>query len=206
MVANDRKEKQLTMLRKYLPAGVEELIWSWITRFPLDYKIVPPRKTKLGDFRFVGKNNRPMITINGDLNKYSFLITTVHELAHFYAFEEYGKRISAHGKEWQAVYKRMMKPVLDLNLLPKDVETALVNSLVKVKASSCSDPNLFRVLKNYDRHQVGRFLDEIPNGKQFRFQDRVFKKISKRRTRIECLEVATNKKYLISGIAEVEEI
>lgn len=196
----------MDMLSKYLPKGAEELIWEWITRFPLDFKVVRPRKTKLGDFRFQGNNDRPMITINGNLNRYSFLITSVHELAHFYAFEKYGRRIVAHGKEWQLTYREMMKPVLDLNLFPKDVEIAVVNSLISVKAGSCSDPNLFRVLKNYDSESVGLYLDELPMGANFRFQDRIFKKTGKRRTRFECVELKTNRKYLISGIAEVEEL
>lgn len=203
-MVEERKTKQLEMLKKYLPEGSEELIWEWITRYPLDFKVVRPRRTKLGDFRFLGKNNRPMITINGNLNKFSFLITTVHELAHFYAFEKHGRKILAHGKEWQTMYRDMMKPVLNLNLLPKDVENALVNSLVNVKANSCSDPSLFKILKAYDTSEEQLFLDDLPLGARFLFQEREFQKIAKRRTRIECVEVATRKKYLISGLAEVD--
>jgi len=42
-------------------------------------------------------------------------------------------------------------------------------------------------------------------GVEFIFQDRIFKKGSKRRTRIECLELKSGKTYLISGHAEVEK-
>ena len=40
------------------------------------FKIVNGRKTKLGDFRASASGEKHQITVNGDMNPYSFLITT----------------------------------------------------------------------------------------------------------------------------------
>jgi predicted SprT family Zn-dependent metalloprotease len=72
-----------------------------------------------------GKNHR--ISVNGNLNKFSFLITLLHELAHLLAFENYGNRIQAHGKEWKFVYSNLLKDFIDKKIFPPDVESALKN-------------------------------------------------------------------------------
>ncbi len=49
-------------------------------------------KLFLGDYRnsHAGKGHR--ISVNGNLNKYSFLITLLHELAHLFTYERFGHR------------------------------------------------------------------------------------------------------------------
>ena len=45
-------------------------------------KVVKERKTKHGDFRKL-KNGSNQITLNYNKNQFRFLITLIHELAHF---------------------------------------------------------------------------------------------------------------------------
>jgi len=61
-------------------------------------KIVNERVTRHGDYRRTAEGQH-QITINATLNKYRFLITFVHEIAHLVAFEKYGRRIKPHGEE-----------------------------------------------------------------------------------------------------------
>lgn len=208
MAQNLPENNGARILQKYLPSESIDAVWELITRHPLDFHVVKPRRTKLGDFRFKGKNDRPQITVNGNLNTFSFFITTIHELAHFYAFQDHGRRIQAHGPEWKQTYRDLMKPFLELNFLPKDIEVALVNSLVSVKAASCTDPALYKVLKQYDlaSQSDGVFLDSLELGTTFELDGRKFKKGFLRRKRFECIELSTNKKYLVTGIAQVKEI
>lgn len=74
---------------KYLPSFSIEMIEDLIKEIKVNVKVVNSRKTKLGDFRVI--NNQFYITINNDLNQYSFLITLVHELAHAYTFLKYNR-------------------------------------------------------------------------------------------------------------------
>ena len=82
------KFKQI--LSKYLPNDFVPYISELIMQSDVKFKIVAPRRTKLGDFKAKGdKNNKSQITINGDLNPYAFLITTLHEIAHLYTYNKY---------------------------------------------------------------------------------------------------------------------
>lgn len=207
MVKTSAIESHQAVLRKYIPEEFVEYTVELILRHPLEFRIVRPRKTKLGDFRFGPALKRPKITINGDLNPYSFLITTLHEVAHYFVHLEYGMRIKAHGKEWQKEYQKLIYPVIEMGLLPKDVETALMNSLVNVKASSCTDLNLFRVLKQYDSdiHEKTH-LEELEDNEHFTLNGKQFAKGKLRRKRYLCIELKTRKQYLVSALAEVEKI
>ncbi len=94
-----------------------------------------------------------------------------------------------------------------MGFLPKDVESALLNSLVNVKASSCSDLNLFRVLKKYNEdHHVKTHLEELEENEHFLLNGKQFAKGKLRRKRYLCTEVPTRKQYLVSALAEVEKL
>ena len=99
----------------------------------------------------------------------------------------------------------MLKQLMAETEFPQDVSIALRKHLKRPKASSCSDPELFKILKRYDPHSLAVFLDSLIEGEEFIFQERVFKRGSKRRTRIECSELKSGRIYLISGHAEVEK-
>ena len=197
-------EQHKKVLEKYLPLEFVDSVVDLILRHPLEFSIVRPRATKLGDFRYGPTLKRPKITVNGNLNRYSFLITTLHELAHYYAHLEYGGRIKAHGKEWQKTYQKLIYPTIESGHLPKDIENALLQSLVSVKASSCTDLNLMRVLRGYDADAIGTlYLEDIDENTHFELNGKWFSKGKLRRKRYLCTELKTNRQYLVSALAEV---
>lgn len=171
----------------------------------MHFTVSKKRKTKLGDYRHphMGKPHR--ISVNGDLNPYSFLITTLHEMAHLTTFIKYGNRVKPHGVHWKLEFKLIADPIFKKVALPADVDVALKNYLQNAKASSCSDDKLYRVLKRYDKNK-GITLEELENGSFFKLNDKIFVKGKKLRTRFECVEDASKKKYRVLGLAEVEKI
>lgn len=198
-------EQHKNVLVKYLPAEFVESVVDLILRHPLEFCIVRPRATKLGDFRFGPMLKRPKITINGNLNRYSFLITTLHELAHYYTHLEHGSRIKAHGKEWQSTYQKLIYPTIESGHLPKDIEDALLKSLINVKASSCTDLNLMRVLRSYDQNvNPTIYLEDLDENAHFELNGKWFSKGKLRRKRYLCYELKTRKSYLVSALAEVK--
>ncbi len=195
-----------TILKKYLPEGTEDYIVSLFVSFSVSFKIVKPRSTKLGDFRVNGLE-QPQITVNGDLNPYSFLVTTVHEFAHLKTWIEHGRSVKPHGNEWKKNFIELMYPVIQKNCLPKDIEQALLNSFMNVKASSCSDVQLNRVLKKYDVNETnGILLEQLPKNTIFVLNNKAFKKGELRRTRYMCTELTSGKQYLVYKLATVERI
>jgi len=193
-------------LKQYLPTEAIPYVIQLMREYPCKFVIAKPRKTKLGDYRKL-PDGKPQITVNGDLNIYSFLITTIHEFAHLIAFEEYGRRIKPHGSEWQKIYRQLMLPVIDLGIFPKKIENALVNSLINVKASSCSDTNLFRVLSEFDPVNIDEhILEELNHNQAFELNGKYFFKGNLRRSRFVCMEMHTQKVYLVHALARVKKV
>lgn len=190
-------------LARFAPEEFVSYITNLILSAKVKFKIVPGRKTKLGDFRVSNFNSKPTITVNGDLNSYSFLITALHELAHLNTFRKYGNLVQAHGLEWKNAYRELLEPVLTSKLLPIDIEKALWKSFIKTKASSCSDLTLSRVLMKYDSKNDTLHLENLPKNSTFALNGKFFLKGNLRRTRYECIEVSSRKRFLVHALANV---
>lgn len=192
-------------LGKYLPEASVDYVIDLLRKFPCKFKISKPRKTKLGDYRMTTEGIS-VITVNGDLHPYSFLITTIHEFAHLITFNEYGRRIKAHGKEWQNNYRKLLLPMINEGVFPAEIENALMKSLITVKASSCSDTNLYRTLSKYEAPVIDHHpLEELPIHATFQLNGRVFTKGNLRRSRYVCTENNTQRTYLVHALAKVKK-
>jgi hypothetical protein len=144
-----------------------------------------------------------MITVNGNLNPWAFLITTIHEFAHLLAWNKFRNRVDPHGKEWKDQFKILLMPFIDKGVFPPDLEFALISYISNPSASSCVDADLTIELKKHDKHKMP-FLQELEDGSVFLFNDRVYTKGQKQRTRYKCVAEGTRTVYFISGLAEVE--
>jgi len=198
----DKKE----ILKNYMPEAAAPVIAKWIDYFQCEFKVSRNRGTKFGDYRspFGGKGHR--ISVNFDLNIYAFLVTTVHEFAHLYTWNQHQHKAKPHGAEWKSNFKRMMKPFFELDLFPPDVKLAIHNYLDNPAASSCSDLTLFRALKKYDVKEASVIsVEKIPAKGLFKWKDgRVFRREERLRKRYRCVEVSTNRVFLFNPVAEVE--
>ena len=201
-----KKEAPLDYLRRWIPGQAAAPILNYLNHYHVHLTITRERKSVLGDYRHATRSAPHRISINGNLNAYSFLITLIHELAHLVTFMEYGNQVQSHGKEWKRVYRKILEEFLPLSVFPADVLKALKKNLHDLPASSCADEHLMRVLRQYDDEKEGLMLvEQIPEGGCFTLEDqRVFKKGKKLRKRYQCIEVATGKLYLFSPIYEVK--
>ncbi len=201
-----KQEAPLQQLKTYLPEGSFDEVVHYLLHYKVQLTITRERKSVLGDYRnsFADKNHR--ISVNGNLNKYSFLITLLHELAHLFTYERFGHRVQAHGQEWKNEYSKILARFLLKKIFPPDVYKALLITLQNPAASSCADTVLLRVLHQYDKKKDGvALIESIPAGSLFKIKGgREFKKMETIRKRIKCMEVATGKVYLFSPVYEVE--
>jgi len=185
-----------------LPTDTEKEIAKWIVGLNVRFIVSPPRKTKLGDFRVGRAGKAHRISVNGNLNPYSFLVTTVHEFAHLGCYLRHGNAVAPHGKEWKSLYVKLMRPFVDRGDFPEDLTYALRKHLNKPKASSCTCPILSRALAEYD-DQEGEPLGSFRPGDVFIFMDKNYKYLRLRRTRVLCERLTDGKHYLISNRARV---
>lgn len=192
-------------LSKYLPAEALILVFDLIEKHSIHLRITKARRTKLGDYRPKHRAEPHRISINHNLNKYSFLITLIHEIAHLIVHEKYGFKVKPHGIEWKRTYKELMQAFLHLNIFPEDLTSELNKFLINAKASSHSSTVLVRLLRKYDEQDlVGIPIEELDINSSFKtLNDKHFKILEKRRKRYKCLNLQNNKLYLFDPLVQV---
>jgi hypothetical protein len=196
------------MLSAYLPEGTYEKVQKYLVRYKVELTITRKRNSVLGDYRLPYRTQGHRITINGDLNRYAFLLTLLHELAHMMAYVYYGKRIAPHGQEWKITFRDILKAFTGKGYMPEDVEHAIRRYMMDPAARSCVDEDLIRVLKKHDPPVNGFcFVEDLEEGDWFMASDgRRYRRGKKIRKRYECTDVSNRKKYLFSPVYEVERV
>lgn len=198
-------QKNSNILKKYLPDQCVETIAGWIVQYDFKLKITKERNSRLGDYTSPRAGKNHVITINHNLNKFAFLITIVHEVAHLLTYTQHRDRVTAHGTEWKNNFKILMQPFLNTEIFPLEVFSALRNYMQNPGASSCSDMNLLKTLKLHDEDSNTVFLEYIPQNSLFKYSgSRIFQKGEKIRTRFKCLEIPSGEVYLFHSLIEVE--
>ncbi|TGD57006.1 SprT-like domain-containing protein [Flavobacterium humi] len=192
------------VLSKYLPEYSVQPCFELIKTHHVHLKIVNERLTRHGDYRKDAQGFH-LITVNASLNKYRFLMTLIHEIAHLVAFEKYGRNIKPHGDEWKLTFQRMMVPFIRPEIFPSQLLPLLARHFRNPKASSDTDATLSLALKQFDPLNDKNYIFEIPYGSTFRIHNgKIFKKVALRLKRYECLEISSGRIYLFNPNAEVE--
>ncbi len=191
-------------LAKYLPEHAVKPAFALIVANEVHLKIVNERVTRHGDYR-KAVNGKHEITVNSSLNKYKFLITLIHEIAHLVAFEKFGRNIKPHGSEWKYTFQRMMVPFIRPEIFPTQLLPLLARHFKNPTASSDVDATLSLALKQFDQQNDKNYIFEIPYGSRFRIHNgKIFQKGALRTKRYECVELSTGRMYLFNPNAEVE--
>ena len=186
-------------LKSFLPPNSYDTINHWLEEYKCIVTIKQSRTSKLGDYRYY--KNKHYISINDNLNPYSFLITLTHEIAHMAVTEKYTSYILPHGKEWKNEFKQRM--IGFIPLFPKEIQQCLAKHLKNPKASSSSDYELVKALRQYDKNPI-LTISDIPIGSTFFTPNgKVYLKEKKIRSRFQCKSLNNNKTYLFNPLAEV---
>ena len=192
------------VLEQYIPKVAIPRVLDLLDHDHLVVIVKNERKTRHGDYKRL-PNGKHQITVNSNLNIYRFLITLIHEIAHFEVYKAYGRFIKPHGIEWKHTFQRLMLPFLNPEVFPNGLLPLLAKHFKNPKASSDTDSNLALALKQFDEANDKFFVFEVPTGKTFKlYNGKVFLKGTKRRKRFECVEVKSGKLYLFNPNAEVE--
>nr|WP_149277482.1 SprT-like domain-containing protein [Pareuzebyella sediminis] len=193
------------ILKKYLPERAIAPCLELIKSTGVHLKIVNERVTRHGDYRRM-PDGRHQITVNASLNKYRFLLTLIHEIAHLAAFEKYGRRIKPHGAEWKRTFQYLMLPYIRPEIFPEQLLPLLARHFKNPKASSSTDAQLSMALQRFDDKNTDKtYVFEVPLGSVFRiYNGKLYKKGNRRVKRYECVELATGKLYLFQPNAQVE--
>src|SRR5690606_4157306 len=160
--------------------GTFRRIAPYFRDYTIHLTVTHDRASVQGDYRHpTAGHTAHRISINGTLNPYSFLITLLHELAHMLVWVQYRNRVQPHGAEWKAIFSNLLSGYMRKGIFPENVEEALRKSIQNIKAATCTDPELYKALKQHDpRRRYMRLVEEVPLNEHFQTKDgRVFQKI-----------------------------
>jgi hypothetical protein len=200
-------EHPMQALAGFLPEGSFELVTAYLHRYKVHLTITRQRKSVLGDYRHAGFDSNHRISINGNLNKYEFLITLLHELAHLLTYELHKHRVEPHGKEWKAQYSRLLIDFVEHKIFPPIIEKALQKSIRNPAATANGETALLLILRQFDPVKKEGYLviADIPEGSVFQTENgKLFRKGELRRKRFACVEIKTGLQYSFSPISEVK--
>lgn len=178
--------------------------------YKFDFALSRPRQSRLGDFT-VKPGFVPRITVNSNLNPYNFLITYLHEVAHHVVHTQHRgrgrKRVAPHGIEWKREFEILLVPVMNDQIFPSEILTPLLRYAKNPKASTSGDTVLYNAVKKYDDQTLNSnkvALLHLLEGSNFVFHNRQFVKGALRRTRVLCIDKASQRRYTIPAHALVE--
>jgi predicted SprT family Zn-dependent metalloprotease len=190
-------------LLKYLPVDSHDYVTFVIKTHPAHIHISSQRSTKLGDFRPAPQGQLHRISVNHNLNPYSFLITLIHEFAHLLNWDQHKNKVKPHGNEWKLQFQRLMNPLMDAGIFPGKLHEALQSYMLNPSASSCADRALMLALRSFDKEQK-HYLCDLEHDAVFKISTgRAFIRKEKRRKFYTCIELHTGRKYLVNELAEV---
>lgn len=197
-----------SVLSKHLPKKALPDVVNLLIRHKVYLNITKSRSSKYGDFKVPRLGLQPKLSINHNLNPYAFLITLLHEIAHLLVWKKYQANfriIKPHGIEWKFEFKNLMEPFLKECIFPEPLLTILKRHMLNPKASSSTDVNLARELKQHDNSPSHiTILSDLQIGDIFQFKGSIYRIIRKNRTRFLCEDMDARKRYLIHSLAEIE--
>lgn len=202
-------EHPMQALANFLPDETFDKVVNFVHHYKVHLTISKQRKSVLGDYRHSGGGGNHRISVNGNLNKYEFLITLLHELAHLLTYEQFKNKVEPHGKEWKNHYSRLLVDFVQVKVFPADIEKALQKSIINPAATANGETELLLVLRQYDaeKKEGHHHIIDIPEGNLFQTENgKIFRKGAKRRKRFECIEVKTGLHYSFNPITEVRII
>lgn len=205
-----QKESSVDTFQKILslkvPSEAIPYVVSLWQKHPFSFVVSRPRKSVLGNYTY--KAQRHIISVNGNSNPYSFLVTLVHEIAHQHIQIQYARRkVLPHGLEWKRCFSELMQPLLTEQVFPENILSVLKVHMQNPAASSTKDPALMHALgidSSAEFEENGEVLEQIPEGSVFIFNQKKYKKIADRRTRTLVQLDKTNKRFTILSHAKVK--
>ncbi|MEC8090209.1 MAG: sprT domain-containing protein [Bacteroidota bacterium] len=188
----------------YLPVNARSRCLNLVKDHPVSIRVVNPRRTKHGDFRKF-PDGRLQISLNKMDNPYRFLITFIHEWAHWLVMQQHPFRTQPHGLIWKQTFKMQMLPFLQDHIFPENLLGLLAKHMMNPKATLDADTQLAIALKQYDPANDKNFIFELETGTRFQSSNgKIYELGQLRRKRYACIELATKRTYLFAAHSEVK--
>ncbi|MBR1793238.1 MAG: SprT-like domain-containing protein [Bacteroidales bacterium] len=195
-------------LGRHVPEKAVERLTLYIIQRGVYLRISRQRTSRYGDYRWPQRGRTyHAISVNGNLNKYFFLMVFLHEMAHLETYLRYSNSVRAHGHEWQTQYRMFLVQYRDC--FPEDVQPLYGRYIARIPLHGQSGHCLEQQLLHYNELHSGDslpMLNDLAPGTIFCLAGQPgirFRSCTKRRTRWVCVELSSGLTYQIKGTTYV---
>ena len=147
------KSKPIASFFDHFPKTVAEYCFNLWHEHHFKFIVSKSRHSKYGDYRF-----HP---------------TYLHEVAHLLTYLQYKNKVLPHGLEWKNKFKELFEPILNEELLPKELVSVLQIYLENPAASSAVYAPLVEVLKKFEPATPFVLLKDLPENSAFTIKNLV---------------------------------
>ncbi|MDX1740573.1 MAG: SprT-like domain-containing protein [Rhodothermales bacterium] len=211
--ANGRSDQRATVvstsvrrIRPYLPPGAEPLVVRLLREVPTDVVPVEARESKHGDFTIERGKSYGRITVNVCGNRYRFLLTLLHELAHSRVAMQYRRRVRPHGPEWKNEFSRLLFRLLRYQILTPRLRRAVYLHALSPKSTDEYDTELQLALRRFDTLDKRLTVVELEEGTRFSLDGGLVLRRGKMlRRRIQC-RTPDGQVYTVLPAARVDTV
>lgn len=196
-------EQSIEILNKYFPENISPLIFRIITENDFYFKVSKKRNSKFGDFK-APIEGRSKITVNYDLDKDHFLVTFLHEYAHFKVWKKAKNLQNPHGNVWKLEFYNLLIEFHNHNGFSSEIGEKLIKTFnLRNNKITFSKNKLSEILSKNTTSDV-QFLKDLSSKDKFNdINGNTFEIIEKRRTRFLCRNIKTKKLFLIHGLYKI---
>jgi hypothetical protein len=167
---SDLAERSLASVSPCLPDNSLNSIATLLNQAPILVRVVKRRRSKHGDHVVTRSRGYSIITVNHSGNRYQFLITLLHEIAHAFVTHNNSVRVLPHGQEWKATFGELLAG--RLSLFPEELRGHIARHARNPLYSTDSDSHLALMLRKYDTLDNRRMVAELPYGQMFSLDGR----------------------------------
>lgn len=185
-------------LLPYLPISSHDYCKDLLAKNPIRCYLSQARTSKWGDFRFKG----PIITINKNLPPSLFLLTFLHELAHFHAYLSFGRKISPHGKEWKTTFQHLVHPMTTIGAFD-ELNSVVQEHMKRPKATIGADAALHSAALRA-MGMTGKNVSQLSPGDKFMFRNGEYQVEMTLRKRIRCIQLSSGKRFLFQPSVQID--
>jgi SprT protein len=195
------------LLKPFLDDKAVDFVSGLIGSEPVSVTITRQRRTRHGDFRWNATGSKVKITVNRNLGKPEFLITLLHEIAHYFTWKQYGNKARPHGTPWKDNFAGLLQQAVEKELFHSPVKEVVQETMIHKRRLGGTADRELSLITERESGIVRTHVNDLLPGAVFSLENglrlRIIKKL---RTRFFCQQVGSKRLFYVPGHLNANDV